>query len=84
MRNRDERYESEAGMKRNLDARMRMRRNAKIEGILERERSRISSRYSEQSRISSRYIVLGNSIVAAQKIYLFQSAMGATFLNVPG
>jgi len=37
MRNRDERYESEAGMKRNLDARMRTRRNAKIEGILERD-----------------------------------------------
>jgi len=46
MRNRDKRYEFNAGMKRNLDTRRRMRGNAKIEGILERERSRISSRYN--------------------------------------
>ena len=43
MRNRDERYEFDARMKRNLDMRRRTQGNAKIEGILERERSRISS-----------------------------------------
>ena len=59
MRNHDERYEFDAGMKQNLDTRRWTRGNSKIEGILERERSRILSQYTVDHQVDNMAMDMG-------------------------